>query len=142
MGFVLACRVRESFCRALYLSVMQMYLINLKSFDLSSGPGCPPLLISHSPLCFATQIIVCYWSEESFLSLIVFTSKTRNKRDIRAQVRHSCSVFKQYKSWPEPQVKLRKLRSISIKIRPLFSIFKSRILPHLLRDRHLCLRGN
>jgi hypothetical protein len=77
MGFVLACRgtgdCSISFlCRAWYLSVMHMYLINLKSFDLSSGPGFPPSIESHSPLCFATQIIVCYWSEESFLSLISF----------------------------------------------------------------------
>ncbi len=85
MGFVLACRgtgdCSMSFlCRAWYLSVMHMYLINLKSFDLSSGPGLPPLL---SP-------ILLYVSQHRSLSAgigqkkasshsLVFPSKTRKR---------------------------------------------------------------
>jgi hypothetical protein len=46
---------------------------SLRCFDLSPGLGLHPSIQSHFPLCNATQITDCYWSEESFLSLIGFS---------------------------------------------------------------------
>jgi hypothetical protein len=47
-----------------FQSFMQIYLTWAPSLWL------PPFIQSHSPLCITTQITDCYWSEDSFITLI------------------------------------------------------------------------
>ncbi len=57
---------------------------------------------------FPTQTTDCYWSEESFLSLIGFTIEINVKgTESKAQVRPTFSIFKQKEPWTEPQVNPR-----------------------------------
>ncbi len=109
--------------------VIYANVFNLSSFDLSHCLGLPTSIIqSHSPLCIATQITDCYWSDESFHSLISLEIRVHLiGTEKKAQVRPTCSIFEQYRNHEQTlrstPVKLSLLRRISLKIRPQSSLF-------------------
>jgi hypothetical protein len=73
-------------------------VFNLRSFDLSLGLVLLLSIKSHSPLCIATQITDCYWSEASFLLLIGSQIHVIGTEKI-AQDRPTCSILEQYEPW-------------------------------------------
>jgi hypothetical protein len=106
MWYLVLWRVRGS----IYADV-----IYIRSFYLALGGPLLQIFSSHSPLCITTQMTDCYWSEESFTSLIgqiTIWEKSSGQNDLL----HIRTTQAMNKTSGQTQVKLSLLRGITRKL--------------------------